>query len=60
MKRLLNFALSILVLTGFYSCDQLTEEQKEADALFRKITKVYTVHEDGSIDYHYKHELDLH
>ncbi|MGM0530746.1 MAG: DUF3857 domain-containing protein [Bacteroidota bacterium] len=60
MKRLLISALFIFTLAAYNSCDQPTEEQKEADALFQKITKVYTLHEDGSIDYRYKQELDLH
>ena len=60
MKRLLIYTFFIFTLAGLNSCDQITEEQKEADALFQKITKVYTLHEDGSIDYRYKHELDLH
>ncbi|MEF8983609.1 MAG: DUF3857 domain-containing protein [Bacteroidales bacterium] len=60
MIRPLIFALLIFTLAIYNSCYQPTEEQKEADALFQKITKVYTLHEDGSIDYRYQHELDLH
>ncbi len=60
MKRLLILSLFIFITLGFTACDQVTEEQTEADALFQKITKVYTLHEDGSIDYRYQHELDLH
>jgi len=61
MKRIALFLPTILTLLfAFNSCDQLTEKQKEGDALFRKITKTYTLHEDGSIDYRYQHELDLH
>lgn len=51
--------LSIMV-AGITSCDKPTKEQKEADALFQQITKVYTLQEDGSLNYHYQHELDLH
>jgi hypothetical protein len=61
MKRIALFIPSLLTLLfAFDSCDELTEKQKEADALFQKITKTYTLHEDGSIDYRYQHELDLH
>jgi hypothetical protein len=61
MKRIALFIPSILILLFvFNSCDQPTEKQKEADALFQKITKTYTLHEDGSIDYRYQHKLDLH
>ena len=60
MKRLLILTFTIFTTLGFNACDKITEEQKEADALFQKITKTYTLHEDGSIDYRYQHELDLH
>ena len=59
MKRIFLYilAFAITVLAG---CDKPTKEQKQADALFQKITKIYTLNPDGSIDYQYQHELDLH
>src|SRR6056297_1613739 len=58
-KSIITFTL-IAILFGLYSCDKLTEEQKNADALYKKITKTYTLNEDGSTTYQYEHELDLH
>jgi len=60
MKRIIPYILIVAVAALFNSCDKPTEEQKQADALFQKITKVYTLNPDGSMDYRYQHELDLH
>ncbi|MBS3806255.1 MAG: DUF3857 domain-containing protein [Bacteroidales bacterium] len=60
MKRIIPYILIVAVAALFNSCDKPTEEQKQADALFQRITKVYTLNPDGSMDYRYQHELDLH
>ena len=60
MKNALLIFSFISLAAGITSCDKLTESQKKADAVFRRITKIYTLHPDGSVDYQYKHELDLH
>jgi len=60
MKRIIPYILIVAVAALFNSCDKPTEKQKQADALFQKITKVYTLNPDGSMDYQYQHELDLH
>jgi hypothetical protein len=60
MKRITPYILIFAITAILGSCDKPTEEQKKADALFQKITKVYTLNPDGSMDYHYQHELDLH
>jgi hypothetical protein len=60
MKNALLIFSLIWLAAGISSCDKLTESQKKADAVFRKITKIYTLNPDGSVDYQHKHELDLH
>jgi hypothetical protein len=60
MKKSIIISTLIAIILGLYSCDKLTEEQKNADALYKKITKTYTLNEDGSTTYKYEHELDLH
>ena len=60
MKRIIQYILILFVAAIFHSCDKPTEEQKKADALFQKISKTYTLNPDGSMDYQYQHELDLH
>ncbi len=60
MKRIIPYILILSVAVFVSSCDKPTEEQKDADALFQKITRVYTLNPDGSMDYQYQHELDLH
>lgn len=60
MKRVIPYILILSLAVFVSSCDKPTEEQKNADALFQKITKVYTLNPDGSMDYQYQHELDLH
>ncbi len=59
MKKSIIIFTLITIIIGLYSCDKLTEEQKNADALYKKITKTYTLNEDGSTTYQYEHELDL-
>lgn len=47
------------MIAGIISCNPLTEEQKKSDALYHTIKKEYTLHEDGSIDYRYTHDLEI-
>jgi len=57
-RRNIGFLL-IALLIGSVSCNKKKKEYKDVDAVFQKVTKVYTLHNDGSIDYQYKHKLDL-
>ncbi len=60
MNKQIIILLLIALITGTISCKESTKkEYKNADAIFQDITKVYTLNKDGSIDYHYQHELDL-
>ena len=59
MNRQTIRLLLIALLIGSVSCNKEKKEYKDADAVFQKVTKVYTLHKDGSIDYQYKHKLDL-
>ena len=47
------------MIAGIISCNPLTEDQKKSDALYHTIKKEYTLHEDGSIDYRYTHDLEI-
>ncbi len=47
-----------LLLIVFASCSSpLTKEQKDADAVYLKQVKEYTLSKDGSYSYHYYHKL---
>lgn len=59
MRRITPYILIITLVALFNSCDKPAKEQKQGDALFKKITRTYTLNPDGSMDYHYQHELDL-
>jgi len=60
MNKQIIILLLIALIIGSISCKESTKKEYEnADALFQDITKVYTLNKDGSIDYHYQHELDL-
>ena len=48
-----------IMIAGIISCNPLTEDQKKSDALYHTIKKEYTLHEDGSIDYRYTHDLEI-
>jgi hypothetical protein len=57
-KQIIILFLAALVI-GSVSCDKKKKQYKDADAVYDKITKVYTLNKDGSIDYHYKHKLNI-
>ncbi|MGM0496578.1 MAG: DUF3857 domain-containing protein, partial [Bacteroidota bacterium] len=60
MNKQIIILLLIALIVGSISCKKTTKKEYDnADAIFQNITKVYTLNEDGSIDYHYQHELDL-
>jgi len=60
MNKQIIISLIIAIIVGSISCkDSTKKEYEKADAIFQDITKVYTLNKDGSIDYHYQHELDL-
>jgi len=48
------FFIAIVFLAG--SCQKSTTEEQN-DALFKSIKKVYELNPDGSMNYHYQHEL---
>ncbi len=59
-KMKTRYYLFILItMAGLASCNPLTEEQEKSDALYHSIKKEYTLHEDGSIDYRYSHDLEI-
>ena len=49
----------LLILLFLLSSALTTTAQKKYDAVFKKIDKSYTLHDDGSIDYTYRKELQL-
>ncbi|MCF8308413.1 MAG: DUF3857 domain-containing protein [Bacteroidales bacterium] len=51
MQKIISIVLVFIVSTAF--------AQKTPDAVYHKITKEYTLHEDGSYDLHYSKELEL-
>lgn len=53
IKHIIYFT-AIVFLAG--SCQKSTTE-KQNDALFKSIKKVYQLNPDGSMNYHYQHEL---
>jgi len=59
MNKQVIILFFISILIGSVTCDKTKKKYKDADAVFDKITKVYTLNKDGSIDYHYKHKLNL-
>ncbi|MFO8235749.1 MAG: DUF3857 domain-containing protein [Bacteroidales bacterium] len=60
MKKTIIFSLITGFILVFSSCDKKEKDYSEADAVYKKIVKTYTLNEDGSVDYHYQHELDIH
>ena len=60
MNKQTIILLLIALVIGSVSCKETSRKDYEnADAIFQEITKVYTLNEDGSMNYHYQHELDL-
>jgi len=55
MKLKYLFGLLVLILTACGTT--LTEDQKNADAVYLKQVKEYTLNKDGSSTYHYYHKL---
>ncbi|HSH50489.1 MAG TPA: DUF3857 domain-containing protein [Bacteroidales bacterium] len=53
IKHIIYF-ITFVLLTG--SCQKSTTEEQN-DAIFKSIKKVYELKPDGSINYHYKHQL---
>jgi len=53
IKHIIYF-IAIVFLAG--SCQKSTTEEQN-DALFKSIKKVYELNPDGSMNYHYQHEL---
>lgn len=53
MKKTFIFVISIILATT------ISAQYENADAVFEKITKEYTLNEDGSMEYHYFKELNL-
>ena len=49
--------INILFILLFISSCQLSKTDQENDAIFKSIKKVYELKEDGSITYHYQHQL---
>ena len=54
MKTLITLITGLFLITF-----SLNGQQPESDAVYEKITKDYTLHEDGSIDFHYYKRLKL-
>jgi hypothetical protein len=59
MNKQVIILFFISIVIGSVSCNKTKKKYKDADAVFDEITKVYTLNKDGSIDYHYKHKLNL-
>jgi hypothetical protein len=59
MRKTIIFSLLAGLIFAFASCDKVEKDYSDADALYKKIVITYTLNDDGSINYHYKHELDL-
>jgi hypothetical protein len=59
MNKQVIILFLVTLIIGSVSCDKARKEYKDADAVFDKITKVYTLNKDGSIDYRYKHKLNI-
>lgn len=53
-KNILNLIIATALI--FSSCQSKVDEEKN-DAVFKSIKKVYTLNEDGSVNYRYQHEL---
>ncbi len=49
----------IIILFSLIISFSLTGQQPESDAIYEKIIKEYTLHEDGSMDYRYYKKLKL-
>ncbi len=57
--RLTSFYLLLIIIIS--SCKQnITQnDYPDSDAVYIKMTKEYTLNEDGTMDYHYSHQLKL-
>lgn len=53
MKKILVIIIAALIFTTAFA------QQENADAVFEKVTKTYTLNEDGSISYQYFKQLKL-
>ena len=53
MKSIISIVFTIAILTAY------GQKSPEADAVFEKIVKEYSLNDDGSIDYHYYKKLKL-
>ncbi|HAF28158.1 MAG TPA: hypothetical protein DCG75_03830 [Bacteroidales bacterium] len=49
--------ISLIIITLIVSSCSNNELEKDNDAVYKSIKKIYTLNNDGSIDYQYQHEL---
>ncbi|MFP4046605.1 MAG: DUF3857 domain-containing protein [Bacteroidales bacterium] len=60
MKKTIILSIITGLIIIFSSCDKKDKDYSDSDAVYNKIVKTYTLNEDGSLDYRYQHELDIH
>ena len=53
MRYIIALSLNLILIVGLFA------QKPESDAVFEEIVKEYTLHEDGSMDYHYYKKLRL-
>lgn len=61
MRYFIKLVAVVFIIINIVSCKQnvTQNDYPDADAVYLKISKEYTLNEDGSMDYHYTHKLKL-